>query len=242
MKIAVASNLHGNLIAISEMLSEVERLKEDGEKIERIYVLGVFGFFPFAREVYELISGSDGYIEAIRGRYDHAIVRVSEEREALLEEFSEIEMKAIEWNYENLGREGRKWLRNYVPAFIAERFGDNEFFFCYGSPFDLLKGEVLPRQPTSYYEAMLSPIRKYEMLIVAGSERFVAETKYGKVVCPGALGYYRRDEKPSFAVVDTRDLDVYFTDIDFRRSEVEERIKSEGLPEEFTKFLYHGKF
>ena len=238
MKIAVASNLHGNLLALSAMLERVEKLKEN---IEKVYVLGIFGFFPYAREVYELISGSGDYIKAIRGIYDHAVARYSEEKENLSEEFSEVELKAVEWSYENLSREGRKWLRNYVPTFVAEKFGDNEFFMCYGSPFDLLKGEVLPNQPSTYYETILSPIRKYEMLVVAGSERFVAETKYGKVVCPGAVGYYKREEKPSFAVIDTRNLDVYFEDLDFKRSEVEERIKAEKLPEKFVIFLYHGK-
>lgn len=241
MKIAVASNLHGNLLALSAMLGKIEKLKEDGENIEKVYVLGIFGFFPYAKEVYELISGSGDYIKAIRGIYDHAIARYSEDRENLNQELTEIELKAVEWNYESLGREGRKWIRNYVPAFVAEKYGDNEFFMCYGSPFDLLKGEVLPSQPTAYYETILSPIRKYEMLAVAGNDRFVVETKYGKIVCPGVIGYYRRGEKPSFAVIDTRNLDVYFEEVEFRRSEVEERIKAEKLPEEFVNFLYHGK-
>ncbi len=243
MKFAVASNLHGNLLALSAFLSEIEKLKEEGEKIEKVYVLGVLGYFPYPREVCELISGSDGYITPVRGFYDHAIARFSdeEERKVLSEELMTFELEIVEWNFDKLGRECRKWLRTEVPAFVAERFGDNEVYFVYGSPFDPIKGEVKPKQPTSYYENILAPLKKYELLIVGGKEEFVAETVYGKIVCPGALGFYQRDKKPSYAVIDARTLDVYFGTIEFKKTEVEERIKAESLPKEVLEVLYHGK-
>jgi len=35
--------------------------------------------------------------------------------------------KIVEWNWEEMGREARKWIRNDVPALLFEKFGDNEF-------------------------------------------------------------------------------------------------------------------
>ncbi len=243
MKIAVISNLHGNLVALSAFLSEIERLKEDGEDIQRIYVMGIVGYFPYPREVCELIKSGEGYLFPVRGFYDHAVVRYSDESERadLREELSDFEFELVKWTFENMGRECRKWLRNYVPAFTAERFGNNEILFVYGSPFDPLKGRVEAKMPTSYYESIMAPIRKYEMVVVGGTDEFVAETVYGKVVCPGAIGFYRKGKKPSYAVVDTKTLDVYFGTIDFKRSEVEERIKEANLPGEVLDILYHGK-
>ena len=238
MKFAVVSNLHGNLLAISSLLSEIEKLKEEGEQIDRIYVLGVFGYFPYAKEVCKLISNANNII-AIRGFFDHAISRFSYEEEK--SELSEFELDIVKWNYENLDRECRRWIRNEVPAFLAEKFGNNEILFVYGSPFDPIRGEVKPKQPTSYYESILAPFRKYKLLIVAGKEEFIAETAYGKVVCPGALGFYQREKKPSYAIVDSKTLDVYFGNIEFDRAKVESRIKESGLPEEVVEILYHGK-
>ncbi len=241
MKVAVISNLHGNLIAISAFLSEMEKLREKGESIDKIYVLGVFGYFPYPKEVCELISGSNGYIVPVRGLYDHAIARFSDEKEELVEELSELEYKIVEWNFEKLGRNCRKWLRNDVPAFLLEKFGNNDIFFVYGSPFNPISGQVKPKQPTAYYENIMAPFRKYEMIVVAGKEEFLVETRYGKIVCPGTVSFYQKERKPTYAIIDTRSLDVHFGAFDFKKSEVEGRIKEENLPEEALELLYHGK-
>ncbi len=236
--IVVASNLHGNLIALKRLLEEVEKLKEEGKDIKGIYILGVFGYMPYPKEVHEVLM--ERGILATRGRIDHLIARWRDLSEEEKEEIPELERFIVEWNREKLGKDGRSWIRNEVPAFLAERFGDNEFLFTYGSPFDPINGEVLPNQPSSYYEQLLAPLKKYEMLIVGGYEPFIAETPYGKVVCPGVCGFYTKGTSPTFALIDTRSLDASIYDFDFDRGEVEKRIKEENLPEEIVRILHHG--
>ncbi len=63
----------------------------------------------------------------------------------------------------------------------------------------------------------------------------LAETTYGKVVSVGVSGLKR---SPTFAVIDTRNLNISFYDFDAR--EVEKKIKEESLPEEIVKILHHG--
>ncbi len=236
--IVVASNLHGNVFALEALLDRVERLKENFD-IKGIYLIGVFGYLPYPKETHELIVEKG--IKAVRGRMDHLIAEWHEMDEEDKESLSDLERKIVEWNWDALGREGRKWLRNEVPSFLAEKIGDNEFLMVYGSPYDPINGKVLPNQPSSYYESILAPFRKYEMLIVGGYERFVAETAYGKVACPGACGVYAN--QPSFAVIDTRSLDVSFEDFDFETGNVERDIR-ERLPEETVEevidILHHG--
>jgi predicted phosphodiesterase len=235
--IVVASNLHGNVVALNSLLEKVERLKDDGLRIRGVYILGVLGYMPYPKETYETIV-KNGVI-TVRGKFDHLIAEWQEMSEEEKDNLSELESKLIEWNWDKLGRDGRKWLRNEIPTFLAEKIGDNEFLFVYGSPFDPINGFVKPNQPSSYYESLIAPFKKYEMIIVAGYERFVAETIHGKIVCPGSCGIYS-DTKPSFAVIDTRSLDVSFEEFDFEKKVVEDKIKEEGLPEEVIKILYHG--
>ncbi len=235
--IVVASNVHGNVVALKALLERVERLKENYD-IKAIYVLGVFGYMPFPRETYETIV--ENGIKAVRGRIDHLIAEWHEMDEEEKKNLDEFERKIVEWNWDQLGRDGRKWLRNEVPSFLAEKWGDNEILFVYGSPFDPINGKVLPNQPSSYYESLLSPFRKYEMVVVGGYERFIAETMHGKIACPGALGIA---DNPSFALIDTRGLDVSFEDSDFEAGEVEKAIKERLKDldvERITDFLYHG--
>ena len=234
--IVVASNLHGNVVALRRLLEEVEKLKDEGKDIKKVFILGVFGYMPYPKEVLEEVKG----LEVARGRLDHLIAKWKDMSEDEKSEIPELDRFIVEWNREKLGKDGRRWIRNEVPAFLTEKFGDNEFLFTYGSPFDPINGEVLPNQPSSYYENLLAPFKKFEMLVVGGYEPFIAETQYGKIVCPGVCGFYRRGNSPTFALIDTRSLDVSFYDFDFDRGVVERKIKEEGLPEEVISILYHG--
>ncbi len=236
--IVVASNLHGNLIALNALLEEVEKLKDEGKEIKGIYVLGIFGYMPYPKEVMERII-EEG-ITTTRGRIDHLIAKWKDISEDEKEDMPELLRFIVEWNRDKIGKEGRNWIRNEVPSFLAEKFGDNEILFAYGCPFDPIHGEVLPNQPTSYYEQIIRPFKKYEMIVVGGHEPFIAETTYGKIVCPGTCGIYTKASNPTFALIDTRNLDVSIYDFEFDTGEVEKKIKEENLPEEIVRILHHG--
>ncbi len=242
MKLVVMSNVHGNLKALAKAFSEVEKLKEEGKEIEKVVVIGIFGYMPYPKEVYKMLSNAENVL-CVRGKIDQMIVKWSESEE-LREELKEEDpflAKIVEWNWENMGREARKWIRNDVPALLFEKFGDNEFGFSYGKPFEV-NSEVLPKMPLSYYESIMAAIKKYEMLVVAGYEPFLAETIYGKVVCPGGVGVQKKGFNASFAVIDTTTLDVSFYEFDYEKKEVEDKIK-ELKPPEYEKLidlLYHG--
>jgi hypothetical protein len=123
---------------------------------------------------------------------------------------------------------------------LYEKFGENEFFFIYGDPFNQ-KNEIQPKMPTSYYENFLKPLKKYEVVVVAGREHFVAETRFGKVICPGSAGFQPiKGSKPHFAVIDTNTTDVAFFEFKFKKSDVEDKIRKENLPNEIRDLLYHG--
>ncbi len=231
--IIVASNLHGNAIALMRLLEEVEKLREDGKDIKGVFVLGVFGYMPFPRETMEIVVGND--VSVTRGWHDHLIAKWNDMSEEEKEDLPALDRFVVEWNREKLGKDGRAWIRNDVPSYLSRRFGNNEFLFTYGTPFDPIGSSVLPNQPSTYYDQL--PLKEYEMLIVGGYEPFVAETQHGKVVCPGACGVYPR---PTFVLIDTRGLDVSFYEFEFDRGGVERRIREEGLPEDLIRILHHG--
>ena len=236
--IVVAANLHGNFIALNSMLERVsdlkEELKEEGREIKEIFILGVFGYMPFPKETYEFLRESD--IRCVGGKFDHLIAKWPEMGEEEKKEFPELDRFMIEWNRSKLESDGRRWIRFEVPSFLLRKYGDNEVFFVYGDPFDPIGGEVLPEMATSYYEKFIAPF-KYEMIVVGSRKPFIAETTYGKVVGVGVAGL---KGSPTFALIDTRNLDVSFYDFDFDVGEVEKKIKEENLPEEIVKILHHG--
>lgn len=237
MQIAVISNVQGNLLALTNALAEIEKLKESGRKIEKVYVLGLLGCFPYPKEVVEMMKNSE-LISAVRGKLDHLIARWEEIDKEEVEDLPEYMIKTIEWNWKELGRL-RSWLRNELPAFLVESFGNNKFLFVYGDPFNPVNGEILPKKSTAYYDQFTSPL-KYDLIAVSSKEPFIAETRHGKIVCVGSAGFSVKDSKPTFAVIDTKTTDVSFFDFEFNKKSVEDRIREKKLPEELIGILYRG--
>ena len=239
--IAVISNLHGNFVALESSLKQIKQLndkfKEEGREIKEIFVIGIFGYMPFAREVYSFLRDSE--IRCIRGRFDHLIARWPEMDDEEKKEIPEIDRFIVEWNREKLNKEGRRWIRFEIPSFLTRKFGDNEVLFAYGNPFEPVSGEIMPDMPTSYYENFTAPFKSYEIIVVSSKKPFIAETRYGKIVGAGIAGYYTKS-KPNFVLIDTRNLDVAFYEFEFDKGIVEKRIRDENLPEEILRILHHG--
>lgn len=67
INIAVISDIHGNLIALNEVLNDIQ-----GKKIDQIYCLGdLVDFAPWGNEVIEMIRSSG--IPCILGNHDERI-------------------------------------------------------------------------------------------------------------------------------------------------------------------------
>lgn len=250
MQIAVVSNLHGNLPALESIISETQSLKEHGREIERIYIVGVLGFMPYPRGVYDRINNSDDFLVPVKGKYDQLISKYHELDEDALNELKDLlpqfVIDMVEWNRDVLDKDERSWL-HYMPSYVTEKFGENEFFFVYGDIFKQVEepvvfeqSELKPKMPESYYERFLEPLRTYE-IVVGGRSHYVAETRYGKVVCPGSAGLKpTRDAVPHFAVIDTVNTDVSFFEFDFEKTNTYEKIKEFKLPGDTIDLLYHG--
>ena len=69
-----------------------------------------------------------------------------------------------------------------------------------------------------------------------------AMTRYGRVVCPGSIGFPPgKEHKATFAIINVDNLHTKFVKVDYDKKIIDDKIKAEGLPEELIKILYHGK-
>jgi len=246
---AVLANIVGNFPALAAALENIERLKEEGYRIEKYYVLGnLVGLFPYPQEVLDTLNGllKTEQTKMIRGEFDQFIAASDPHAEGpdYVERLDlEAHVKAaLKYTWEKLGHNGREFIRD-TPIYLVDRIGKNDVFGVYGSPLSPFNGRILPEQPSSYYEALMRPVKEYEMLLVASPMYPVnAMTRYGRVVCPGSIGFpLGKGHKGTFALVDMETLHVKFIEVRYDKKLVEERIKNEGLPEGLIRILYHGK-
>jgi len=249
--VAVLANVNGNFPALAKALEKIEALKERGYEIEKYYILGnIVGLFPYPREVLDVLDDliRNNIVKVIRGEFDQAIAASDPHAEGPdyinKLNYPDYVKRALKYSWEKLGHDGREFLRD-LPVYLVDRIGKNDIFGVYGSPFDPFFGRVLPDQPTSYYEAIMRPVKDYEILFVASPRYPVnAMTRYGRVICPGSIGYPpSKNHRATFALVEVDTLHAKFIEVDYEREKrlVEEKIKREGLPEELVKVLYRGK-
>jgi len=249
--VAVLANINGNFPALAKALEKIEALREEGYEIEKYYILGnVVGLFPYPREVLDTLDDliRHSRVKVIRGEFDQVIAESDQHGEGPDHidrvEYPEYVKAALRYTWETLDHEGREFIRD-LPIYLVDRIGKNDIFGVYGSPLDPFHGEVLPEQPTSYYDSIMRPVKDYEILFVASPRYPVnAMTRYGRVICPGSVGYPPgKAHRATFAIVDVDTLHTKFIEVDYENEKrlIEERIKREGLPEELIKILYHGR-
>ena len=126
MKIAVISDIHGNVDALSTFFKDVTT-----ENVDTIICLGdLVGYGPYPNEVISMIR--EKHILCIKGNYDNSVVdnEYSYIRETTLNSFS------LPWTVNELTEENRLFLQN-LPSTIALTIEGKELLFVHGSPYKI---------------------------------------------------------------------------------------------------------
>ncbi|OOM82065.1 Bis(5'-nucleosyl)-tetraphosphatase, symmetrical [Clostridium puniceum] len=123
MKIAVISDIHGNIDAFSTLLENVVK-----ENVDTIICLGdLVGYGPYPNQVISMIRSR--HILCIKGNYDSSVVdnEYSYIRETNLNSFS------LPWTVNELTENNRIFLQN-LPSAITLNIAGKNLLFVHGSP------------------------------------------------------------------------------------------------------------
>lgn len=123
MKIAVISDIHGNLYALMRALEDIE-----DQKVDTIICLGdLVGYGPHPNEVIAMIKRKN--IICLKGNYDASVV---DENYTFIRENS-INSFSLPWAVEELRAANRFYL-NSLPTSITLEFEGKKILFVHGSP------------------------------------------------------------------------------------------------------------
>lgn len=123
MKIAVISDIHGNIYALMRALEDIE-----DNKVDTIICLGdLVGYGPHPNEVISMIKRRN--ILCLKGNYDVSVVDGSYTyiRENSINSFS------LPWAVDEL-RAANKFYLNSLPTSLTLEFEDKKILFLHGSP------------------------------------------------------------------------------------------------------------
>ncbi len=222
MKVGVISDVHGNLVALTEVL---DRLND----CDVIYCAGdVVGYYPFPNEVIELFIKEE--IKSVMGNHDYAVANND------FSGFNPYAEEAGRWTREHLEREYLKWLSE-LPIKI-----ETEWFNIYhGAPADdelAFEVYIFPEDP------MIEEfVRTLKVNLVVGHTHIQFLRYFGDLffLNPGSVGQPRDgDSRAAFAILDTEASKVILKRVKYNIEEVCDAVMKEGLPEFLCFRLYEG--
>lgn len=123
MKIAVISDIHGNIYALTKVLEDI-----DNQQVDTIICLGdLVGYGPHPNEVIAMIRRRN--IICLKGNYDASVVDngFTFIRDTTINSFS------LPWTVEELRASNRYYLAS-LPENITLKFEDKTITFVHGSP------------------------------------------------------------------------------------------------------------
>ena len=123
MKVAVISDIHGNIYALMKTLEDI-----DEQKVDKIICLGdLVGYGPHPNEVVALIKRRE--IPCIKGNYDASVV----DGDYTYIRNTAINSFALPWATNEV-RIANKYFLNSLPISLNYTFNGVNFLFTHGSP------------------------------------------------------------------------------------------------------------
>ena len=241
MRIAVLSDIHGNLHALDAVLSDV-----DAAEVDQLWCLGdLVGYGPRPNECVDSVRERTSL--SLCGNHDLAVLGVLE-----MSEFSGDAAAAAIWTQSVLGEPQRAWLASLEPT---ARIEDAELF--HGSPRDPIWDYVLSE--AAAFDSLLETTAPLVLvghshvalalslvddalsggLAPAGHTADLATGRW--LLNPGSVGQPRDgDARAAWALIDTDASRADFRRVEYPIEKTQAEIRDRGLPSALAARLAHG--
>lgn len=241
MRVAVISDIHGNLHALEAVFADV-----DGERVDEIWCLGdIVGYGARPNECCELVRERSALV--LCGNHDLAVLGSLD-----VADFSGDAGAAARWTADVLGDEQRAWLSTLEP--LARR---EEIELYHASPRDPVWEYVL-----SEHVALQSLLATEAAIVLVGhSHVALALALHGSeleggvapagaeaeltgrrwLLNPGSVGQPRDgDPRAAWLLVDVAARRATFRRVPYPIEQTQAEIREEGLPDMLAARLAHG--
>jgi putative phosphoesterase len=240
MRLVIISDIHGNLVALKALLSDLQR-----RRVRKILCLGdVAATGPQPGEVIELLQSL--HWPCVIGNTDEALARgipdlpPAKEWKALPEKERERMLELDEWTRKQLGRSHRNYLSTFKPT-ITFKPKNGPSFLCYhGSPRSKHEGieATTPEKELNRY------LHGYNADIFAGGHthtQMFRRFRNSIIMNPGSVGLPFRVERsgrvrnPSlaeYAIVNFagKSFSLQLLAVPYSRKDLEAAVRESGLP------------
>ena len=232
MRVAILSDIHGNLPALEVVLKEAE-----GLKVDAMYCLGdTVGYGPFPDECLDIVHEKCRVV--LKGNHDSGLIG-----ETSLDDFNQHGVKAILWSQKRVRKENWEYIRS-LPLFTVED--------------GLTLAHSSPRQPSAWnyiltlraaqdnfasFSTDLCFIGHTHVPVIIGEDssvnNFRREGRF--IINVGSVGQ-PRDGNPqaAFGLFDTELRNYSLIRVAYDIDKTAKSMLDAGLPEFLARRLYQG--
>ena len=233
-RIAVITDIHGNLPALEASLEAIDALD-----IQEIYCGGdLVGYGPHPNEVCALIE--ERGIPTIYGNYDYAIGRDLDDCGCayVTQQDRELGQRSVAWTLANTEQQWKDWMRE-LPFDLHFPLGDQDVHLVHGSP-RKVNEYLFEDKPASLYER-LAAAESGQVTVFGHTHKPWIHT-YGGVlfVNCGSVGKPKDgDPKGSFAILEatTSGVQASIQRVPYDAEAVAREVEAAGLPSEYAQKL-----
>jgi putative phosphoesterase len=231
-RIAVITDIHGNLPALEASLAAIDAIG-----VDEIYCGGdLVGYGPRPNEVCALIQARG--IPAIYGNYDYAIARDLDDCGCayVTQHDRDLGQESVVWTLAHTNRVSKDFMRE-LPFDLRFGLGEQDVHLVHGSP-RKVNEYLFEDKPTSLYER-LAGAEDGQVLVFGHTHKPWIHT-YGGVlfVNCGSVGKPKDgDPRAAFAILEADErggLHASIERVPYDAQEVSDEVRAVGLPAEFA--------
>lgn len=230
MRLAIFSDVHGNLPALDAVVEDIRR-----QQVDAVYCLGdLVGYAPFPNEVVERVHGDR--IPTIMGNYDDGVGYDRDECGCAYREAEERRLgdQSLRWTRDHVTAENKRLLRELLPE-IRVTIDGQRLLLVHGSP-RKINEYLFEDRPDSSFQR-LATTSNADFIIFGHTHKPYAK-RVGDVwfVNVGSVGKPKDgDWRACYAIVDPAASEpAAFVRVDYDLARVTDAIRRSGLPVEFA--------
>lgn len=223
MKIAVLSDIHGNLNAFNAVLKDINDLG-----ISQYIIAGDhISDCPQPNEVLEIVKSLNAYV--IRGNREEYVLNY---HKGMHDEWSKYkQMASVVWTYNKLDECNIKYI-DELPEQLSISFTHmDDIRIVHGSPFDT-REELFPNKHPEKLEKALNGINESVLICGHTHEQWSKEINNKLIVNPGSVGvHFNKNKFAEYAVLtwNYSQWTVSHRQVEYDFKELEEEFLQSGL-------------
>jgi putative phosphoesterase len=237
MRIAIFSDIHGNLPALEAVLADIA-----GEKPDARYCLGdLVGYASFPNEVTERIQKEE--IPTVMGNYDDGVGYDRDECGCAYREERERQLgdQSLAWTRSHTTPDNKAFLRGLVPQIRFEDQG-KRVLLVHGSPRKMNEYLFEDRALSSFQR--LAATSEADVIVFGHTHRpYVKEVDNVVFINVGSVGKPKDgDWRACYVVLDPREpREVQFRRVEYDVGRAADAIRDSELPDEFAGDIEAGR-